>query len=122
MTEPLRYDLRLRLFRDQKCFGPGVAELLHGVEARGSIRAACRDMGMAYSKAWKILKRSEEDLGFSLLEREAGGSGGGNAALTPEGKVFLNRYDTFVREVQKEADRVYAVCFAEYEEEEGSGE
>lgn len=111
MSEPLRYDIRLRLFREQKCFGPGVAELLHGVEKRGSIRAACRDMGMAYSKAWKILKRSEEDLGFSLLAREAGGSGGGNAALTPEGKDFLRRYDAFTYAVQREADRLYGEYF-----------
>lgn len=116
MSEPLRYDLRLRLFRGEKCFGPGVAELLHGVEARGSIRAACRAMGMAYSKAWKILKRAEEDLGFALLAREAGGSGGGNAALTPEGKQFLMRYDAFVRAVQREADRLYADYFDDTEE------
>lgn len=115
MSEPLRYDLKLRLFRGRKSFGPGVAELLHGVEARGSIRAACRDMGMAYSKAWKILKHSEEDLGFALLQREAGGSGGGKAILTPEGRAFLDRYDTFVRKVQKEADRIYEECFSIYE-------
>lgn len=111
MPELLRYDLRLRLFRDDKCFGPGVAELLHGVEQHGSIRAACRDMGMAYSKAWKILKRAEEDLGFALLMRETGGSGGGHAMLTPEGTDFLRRYDTFVHAVQREADRLYGEYF-----------
>lgn len=113
--EPLHYDLRLRLFRDQKFFGPGVAELLHGVEQRGSIRAACRDMGMAYSKAWKILNRAEEDLGFSLLNREAGGSGGGNAQLTPQGKAFLQRYDAFVRAVQQQSDRLYDEYFGDLE-------
>ena len=111
MSDTLRYDLRLRLFRGDKCFGPGVAELLHGVEQRGSIRAACREMGMAYSKAWKILKRAEEDLGFALLVREAGGSGGGNAVLTPEGRDFLRRYDAFTHAVQREADRLYAAYF-----------
>ncbi|MDO4173631.1 MAG: LysR family transcriptional regulator [Eubacteriales bacterium] len=115
MAEPLQYDLRLRLFRGRKSFGPGVAELLHGVEARGSIRAACRDMGMAYSKAWKILKHSEEDLGFALLQREAGGSGGGKAALTPEGRAFLRRYDCFVRRVRAEADAAYAEYFSMYD-------
>ena len=114
--EPLRYDLRLRLFRDQKFFGPGVAELLHGVENRGSIRAACRDMGMAYSKAWKILNRAEDDLGFALLSREAGGSGGGNAALTPEGKAFLQRYDAFVHAVQQQSDRLYDEFVGDMEE------
>ena len=41
--EPLRYDLRLRLFRDQKFFGPGVAELLHGVENRRRAAAPAHD-------------------------------------------------------------------------------
>ena len=114
--EPLRYDLRLRLFRDEKFFGPGVAELMHGVEQRGSIRAACRDMGMAYSKAWKILRRAETDLGFALLHREAGGHGGGNASLTPEGKDFLQRYDAFVHAVQQQSHRFYDQYFGDMED------
>lgn len=115
MAEALHYDLRLRLFYEEKFFGPGVAQLLHGIEARGSIRAACRDMGMAYSKAWKILNRAEADLHMQLVARESGGSGGGTAVLTAQGKAFLARYDTFVRRVQHEADRIYAELFDDLE-------
>lgn len=109
--ETLRYDLRIRFYQTERCFGPGVAELMHGVETKGSIRAACREMGMAYSKAWKIINRAEQDLGFLLIQRESGGKAGGGAVLTPAGKDFLQRYDAFVSAVRQEADRLFLDYF-----------
>ena len=53
----LRPVLAIRLFADDtKAFGPGVATLLHHVDALHSLRAAAAAMGMAYSKAWRITK------------------------------------------------------------------
>ena len=49
MKEELHPRLTVRLFTDRKCFGPGVAELLHHVEAQHSLRAAAGAMEMAYS-------------------------------------------------------------------------
>ena len=113
----LQYDLRLRLYRGERCFGPGVAQLMHGVEQYGSIRAACRDMGMAYSKAWKILNRAEQDLNIRLIARESGGKNGGTAVLTPEGKAFLRRYDEFVQQVKQTADLLFSQLLQETEHE-----
>ena len=62
----LRYNLSCRLFTDVKCFGPGVAQLLHRVERLHSLRAAAMEMEMAYSKAWTVIKNSENALGFKL--------------------------------------------------------
>ena len=39
-------------------FGRGIVQLLEGVEELGSINRATASMGMAYSKAWKIIKRN----------------------------------------------------------------
>ena len=55
----------------EKCFGPGIAELLEGVDREGSLRAAACGMGMAYSKAWTALRRCEETLKVPLLEGAA---------------------------------------------------
>ena len=60
----------------EKCFGPGIAELLEGVDREGSLRAAACGMGMAYSKAWTALRRCEETLKVPLLERKTGGRSG----------------------------------------------
>ena len=62
----LRYNLSCRLFTDAKCFGPGIAQLLHRVERLHSLRAAALEMEMAYSKAWTVVKNAENALGFKL--------------------------------------------------------
>ncbi|HWQ58978.1 MAG TPA: ModE family transcriptional regulator, partial [Clostridia bacterium] len=59
MGEKLGYTLTVRLFRGEKCFGPGIAELLGRVDEAKSLRAAAQQMGMAYSKAWRIIKECE---------------------------------------------------------------
>lgn len=91
----ISFELRLsaRLFRDgAKCFGPGVAALLEGVDREGSLQASAAAMGMAYSKAWTTLRACEQALGFPLLERRTGGRRGGSSRLTPEGRRLLESY------------------------------
>ena len=78
-----------------KFFGEGPCRLLHCVEKTGSLRAAAMEMEMAYSKATKLLKQAEENLGFSLTRRSAGGKDGGGSVLTPEGKQWLRQYETY---------------------------
>lgn len=46
----LHYHMKVRVFRKEGAFGPGVAELMRHVEETGSLSEACRCMGMAYSK------------------------------------------------------------------------
>ena len=74
--EPIRYQMKLRLYRRDKFFGPGVAELLTRLERTGSLSAASREMGMSYSKAWKITKKSEEDVGITMMKRAAAAQAG----------------------------------------------
>ena len=50
----------------EKFFGEGPCRLLHAVAETGSLRAAALSMGMAYTKALKILKNAEQALGFAL--------------------------------------------------------
>ena len=39
-------------------FGRGVAMLCRGVRDDGSLNKAAKNMGMAYSKAWRIMKQT----------------------------------------------------------------
>ena len=64
---------------DGKYFGPGVAMLIEGVKRTGSLSSAAKEIGMAYSKAWRIIKRSEELTGCKLLLSRTGGAHGGGA-------------------------------------------
>ena len=110
----MTYNLSCRLFTDAKCFGPGVAQLLHAVQELHSLRAAALSMDMAYSKAWTINKNSEKALGFSLLDSTTGGKGGGGAALTPEGARLLRAYDTFCSRLHDAADELFQEEFAPF--------
>ena len=69
MPEGLSFSLRVSLRRSEKFFGPGVASLLRLVERTGSLQTAAAEMQMSYSKAWKIIRKAEGELGFPLMER-----------------------------------------------------
>jgi len=90
----LGYDIRFRINANGcKCFGPGAARLIALAGEKNSLRAAAAEMGMAYSKAWRVVKACEEAMGIKLLQLRAGGRNGGGASLTPEGELLLKRYE-----------------------------
>lgn len=113
MRQPQRYHVKVRIYNEELWFGKGVAELLTRIEADGSLSAAYKAMGMSSSKAWKILRRAEADLGCALVESSIGGSSGGGTVLTAEGRELLSRYEAFNAEVQQAAAAAFARCFAE---------
>lgn len=78
-----------------KFFGEGPLRLLRCVERTGSLRAAAIEMEMAYSKAIRLLKQAEGNLGFPLTQRSTGGKDGGGSVLTPEGKRWLRQYEAY---------------------------
>lgn len=110
----LRYNLSCRLFTDVKCFGPGVAQLLHRVERLHSLRAAAMEMEMAYSKAWTVIKNSENALGFKLLASTTGGKHGGGAQLTEQGEALLAAYARYCQTLRDFAQRQFAADFADF--------
>lgn len=103
-----RIAIRL-LADDEKCFGPGVAELLERIREEGSLRKAASDMHMAYSKAWSILRDCERALGFPMLEKKAGGRNGGSSVLTENGEKMLEQYREFERRLRQESERLISL-------------
>lgn len=79
----------------EKFFGEGPARLLHEIDKTGSLRAAAISMGMAYTKALKLMKQAEDVLGFSLITRTTGGKAGGGSILTLEGIRWLRQYEAY---------------------------
>lgn len=45
MEQPLSYRVRIQIYKGEKCFGPGIAELLTRVQETGSLRAGRRGDG-----------------------------------------------------------------------------
>ncbi len=108
MGNKLYWKATLRIVDDagERCFGPGVAALLEGVEEKRSLRAAAISMEMAYSKAWRIIRQAEDELGVRLIDRD----GAHGSTLTEEGATFLARY----REMLAAADAAANMVFNKY--------
>ena len=57
--------------------GSGRIELLSRIAAHGSITQAAKSMKMSYKAAWDAIDTMSQLAGEPLLERAAGGKGGG---------------------------------------------
>ena len=71
------------------------------VRQGSSLRAACAQMGLSYSKAWRLLKSAEADLGIPLLDTQKGGTKRAGSTLTPQGEELLDRYLAFEKEARE---------------------
>jgi molybdate transport system regulatory protein len=94
-----------------KAFGDGPYELLRRVEETKSLHQSANQMGMAYSKAWRLIRTLEERLGFTLIERHVGGRSGGGSRITPEAKRLMNHYKRFQKDVKIVLQKTYQKHF-----------
>ena len=78
-------------------FGYGCVLLLEGVAEEHSLNRAAKRMGMAYSKAWRIVKEAEAQLGVTLLDRD----GARGSTLTDAGRQAVEGYRTLQAEVDE---------------------
>ena len=88
-------------------FGRGIASLCLGVRESGSLNAAAKGMGMAYSKAWRIIKDTEAALDLQLLNRD----GAHGSDLTEAGNKLLDTYLAIEEKLQKEAEELFEAAF-----------
>ncbi len=114
MEKKLHAILSVRVFTDEKCFGPGVSQLLKRVDELHSLRAAALSMSMAYSKAWTVIRNAEEGLGFRLLDSNAGGKHGGGAVLTGEARQMIAAYDGYCEKLRAYGAALFEETFAFY--------
>ena len=88
-------------------FGRGIASLCQGLRETGSLNAAAKGMGMAYSKAWRIIKDTEAALDLQLLNRD----GAHGSDLTEAGNKLLDTYLAIEEKLQKEAEELFEAAF-----------
>lgn len=82
-------------------FGYGCVLLLEGVEEEHSLNRAAKRMGMAYSKAWRLVKEAEAQLGYDLLDRD----GARGSTLTDRGRKAVKAYRALQTEINTLLDR-----------------
>lgn len=103
-------NLKVKLYLESdkgKFMGIGVLWLLEKVKACGSLRSAAVELGISYSKAFRMVQNLETELGVEVLERKRGGMQRTGASLTRFGEDFICLYDTFQRECKVLLDKPF---------------
>ena len=78
--------------------------LLERIDEYGSIAEAARSMRLAYRNAWLWVESMNRLAPSPLVEKITGGSGGGHARITKEGKKVITKFKELndkVRELLK---------------------
>ncbi len=90
-----RIKLSIGSDESEAVFGRGVAMLCRGVRDDGSLNKAAKNMGMAYSKAWRIMKQTEASFGFDLINRD----GAHGSTLTTNGALLLAAFEALEKDL-----------------------
>ena len=72
--------------------GSGRVQLLALVGEQGSITHAAKAMKMSYKAAWDAIDTMNNLAGEPLVERVAGGKGGGGTRLTQRGQQLVENF------------------------------
>jgi molybdate transport system regulatory protein len=100
LSEALTPHLNLWLERDgQVVLSVWRVQLLAAIDQTGSITAAAERMQVQYRLAWDRLDQMERGLGLRLVDRHAGGAGGGGAHLTSAGYDLVERFNVLAAAV-----------------------
>lgn len=86
--------------------GPGRVELLARLVEHGSITQAAKSMKMSYKAAWEAIDQMNNFAGEPLVERVAGGKGGGSTRLTPRGEQLVANFRLIEQEHRQFVDRL----------------
>lgn len=100
-------NLKVKLYiqnGSEKFMGIGVLWVLQKTHELGSLRAAANDLGISYSKVYRMIVNLEKNLGAKVLDRRKGGADRSGATLTEFGFRFAQMYDTFQRECKELLD------------------
>lgn len=106
-------EVEITLCKEQPFFGPQTLQLLHLTQETDSLLAACRRVGVSYSKGRGMIAAAEAQLGGALLARQQGGASGGSSVVTVRGARLMQRYRAYCDAVQASARELFGVYFSE---------
>jgi molybdate transport system regulatory protein len=84
--------------RQADFLGSEQISLLREIAAQGSITKAAQATGISYKTAWDTVNRINNLADKPLVERLAGGKGGGGTRLTPAGESIIEQYEILEEE------------------------
>jgi molybdate transport system regulatory protein len=113
----LQYKIWLSDENENGILGDGKWKFLKLIDEKGSLKAACDEMGYTYRRTWGNLQKIEALLGFPLLEKHRGGLDGGNTVLTKEGRRLVRAFDKFHASVDETIQKGFEEFIAELKKE-----
>jgi molybdate transport system regulatory protein len=102
-----RFKLWLSTKNIEGVFGDGKWRLLKAIRTKGSLIAASEELHISYRKAWGDLKKAEESLGISLVDKHRGGHTGGQTTLSKQGIRWIKAYELFRRDIERTVEKAY---------------
>lgn len=87
-------------------FGLGRAQLIDNIGKCGSLHSAAKQMGISYRAAWGRIKKTEDVLGYKIIQKTPGGyqlTDLGNE-LNDKFKIWFNRVEEYAL---KEANEIF---------------
>jgi len=92
--------------RQSEFLGDERINLLEKIDELGSITRAAKAVGISYKTAWDTVNLVNNMAEKPLVDRSAGGKGGGGTSLTAEGKKVISQFKTIQEEHRKFLDNL----------------
>jgi len=102
----MRVITRLKICNEKPFFSVGPMELLEKIDTYSSLKKATEAMGMSYTKALRIIRDIERELGFPIVVSVKGGNERGFTKLTDKGKQVLVTYKEIFEDVSSYAEKL----------------
>jgi len=97
---------RLKIGKEKPFFSTGPMELMEKIDKYSSLKKATEDMGMSYTKALRIIRDIENEMGFPVVVSVKGGNERGSTTLTEKGKQVLAAYKEIYDDVSEYANKL----------------
>ena len=97
---------RLKICNEKPFFSIGPMELMENIETYSSLKKATEAMGMSYTKALRIIRDIERELGFPVVISLKGGNERGFTKLTEKGRQVLFTYKEIFEDVSSYAEKL----------------
>ena len=85
------------------------------IAEENSITKAADKLYMTQPALSQYLKKVEKELGFRFLNRCNGGKNGGSSTITPEGRLFMERYHAMLEDMKRITRGFFEVYFGEFQ-------
>lgn len=103
----LNYKVWLSSITGNGVVGDTEYQLLKHIAEHQSLKAASDHLGISYRKAWGDLKKAEELLGYTLIDKQRGGKYGGTSTITEKARKLIEAYEALQQTFDENVENAF---------------